>query len=167
MPKTKIPESLEPLADFMRRFDDIGKMLRALPSQEEEKEWTRELYKHYPAYEQVDGIETATGRFWDIVKKEEKPGKDILKRKMAVKYKLRELIEILKEKETFKSGTVRLPQNEQKFVDKLIEDTKEGITHNKRQLEKIAREHGIEKRNLAKELAELAIVNIAREIALS
>ena len=59
-----------------------------------------------------------------------------------------------------------LPKNERAYVNKLIADNKDGVRYNKPLLEKTAREYGIMDQNMAKELAELSIVLMAREISL-
>jgi predicted RNA methylase/cold shock CspA family protein len=56
-------------------------------------------------------------------------------------------------------------QNEQKFVDKLINDNYADVKYNKIKLEKLANEFGIKEQNLAKELAELSISFVARVYA--
>jgi predicted RNA methylase len=57
------------------------------------------------------------------------------------------------------------PENEQKFVDKLIRDNYADVKYNKIKLEKLANEFGIKEQNLAKELAELSISFVARVYA--
>ncbi len=57
------------------------------------------------------------------------------------------------------------PENEQKFVDKLIRDNYADVKYNKIKLEKLAKEYGIKEQNLAKELAELSISFVARVYA--
>ena len=54
------------------------------------------------------------------------------------------------------------PENERKFVDKLISDTGNNVSYNKIKLEKLAKQYGIQEQNLAKELAELSISFVAR-----
>jgi predicted RNA methylase len=57
------------------------------------------------------------------------------------------------------------PENERKFVDKLISDTGNNVSYNKIKLEKLAKQYGIQEQNLAKELAELSISFVARVYA--
>lgn len=57
------------------------------------------------------------------------------------------------------------PENERKFVDRLIKDTYANVKYNKVKLEKLAKEFGIKEQNLAKELAELSISFVARVYA--
>jgi predicted RNA methylase len=57
------------------------------------------------------------------------------------------------------------PENQRKFVDKLIKDNYADVKYNKVKLEKLANEFGIKEQNLAKELAELSISFLARVYA--
>ena len=58
-----------------------------------------------------------------------------------------------------------IPDNQIKFVERLSRDTHNGVKYNKTLLEKTAREFGINEQNLAKELAELSMVILARYYA--
>ncbi|MDR2011423.1 MAG: hypothetical protein LBQ22_13165 [Bacteroidales bacterium] len=52
-----------------------------------------------------------------------------------------------------------------KFVQHIEKELKTDVRHNKRSIEKIASSYGIYDKNLIKELTELAIVNLCREIS--
>jgi len=59
----------------------------------------------------------------------------------------------------------QLLQNQQNYLTAVREDLRIQTTHNKRTIEKLAAGFGITNKNETKELTELAIVGIAREIA--
>lgn len=60
----------------------------------------------------------------------------------------------------------KLPDNQLAFVEKMQNDLENQVKHNKKSVEKEAEKLGITNKNLVKELTELAIVRIARSIAL-
>lgn len=60
---------------------------------------------------------------------------------------------------------IELPNNLAEFTQKIQEDLRSGNQHNKRSLEALAAKLGIFDRTEIKELTELAIVNVAREIS--
>ncbi len=62
------------------------------------------------------------------------------------------------------STSEKLQSNFQEFTSLVENDLREGNQHNKRSLEKLADTLGIDDRTEIKELTELAIVNVAREI---
>jgi predicted RNA methylase len=87
--------------------------------------------------------------------------------KTQAKLKLKK-VAILLQKEnqpTPNKNSQLLPPKERQFSEELYYDTKSGVKHNKTSLEKAAKKYGITEPNLVKEIAELTIYGLAREIA--
>ena len=87
-----------------------------------------------------------------IIAKIEKQNAD----KNRIKYKIRKLINYLSAEKVDKFND---------YVKEFTRDFKAGIVFNKTKIEKLGAEYGIDDQNIIKELTELALVQIARDLA--
>jgi hypothetical protein len=125
-------------------------------------------------------IESGIVTYADVVKRVNESNADvhpedfakikIISKKAQTRLKLKALRLMLDDerqqnKKENKSEKSLLPENEKTIVQSIINQTKEGKLFNKSSLEKLGKEHGIINQNLVKELAELSVSFMAREIA--